>query len=240
MKHTALVYGTHAVLSVLNLESRKVYEILYTNNTKSKIPAKFLNIARLSTDYEINKVLEKKGKNLNHQGLLAFCSEIIPKKLKEVNLKKQKSLVVILDSLTDVTNIGTILRSCSSFNVDFLLYHKTNMPEITKNEVVAKNSCGGIEMVPIVIESNLANSIAQLKKNNYWVVGLDGSGKDTLRDISSKQLEKVAIILGSEGFGMRDLTLKLCDFVAKINISQKMESLNVSSAASIALYEFSN
>ena len=90
MKHTALVYGTHAVLSVLNLESRKVYEILYTNNTKSKIPAKFLNIARLSTDYEINKVLEKKGKNLNHQGLLAFCSEIIPKKLKEVNLKKQK------------------------------------------------------------------------------------------------------------------------------------------------------
>lgn len=238
MKNTTIVYGTHAVLSVLNLGSRKVYEVLYTNKTKAKIPAKFLNIARLSTDYEINKILEKKGKNLNHQGLLAFCSEIIPKKLKEVNLTKQKSLVVILDSLTDVTNIGTIIRSCSAFNVDFLLYHKTNMPDITKNEIVAKNACGGLEMVPIVIESNLANSITSLKKNNYWVVGLDGSGQETLQEISSKKLEKVAIILGSEGAGMRDLTLKLCDFVGKINISEKMESLNVSSAASIALYEF--
>ena len=239
MKNTTLIYGTHAVLSVLSLGSRKVHEILYTNKTKSKIPEKLLSIARLSTDYEIDKILEKKGKNLNHQGLLAFCSEVITKKLKEVNLKKQKSLVVILDSLTDVTNIGTIIRLCAGFSVDFLLYHKTNMPEITKNEVIAKNACGGLEMVPIVVESNLANAIATLKNNNYWILGLDGEGKEDLKTFSSKNLDKVAIILGSEGKGMRDLTLKLCDFIAKINISSKMESLNVSSACAITLYELS-
>jgi 23S rRNA (guanosine2251-2'-O)-methyltransferase len=240
MKNSTLVYGTHAVLSVLNLGSRKVYEILYTNNTKDKIPPKFLNIARLSTDYEINKILEKKGKNLNHQGLLAFCSEVITKSLKEVNLKKEKSLVLILDSLTDVTNIGTIIRCSAGFGVDFLLYHKTNMPEITKNEVIAKNACGGLEMVPIVVESNLANAITMLKKNNYWILGLDGTGGEDLKTFSNKNLEKVALILGSEGKGMRDLTLKLCDFVARINISSKMESLNVASACAIALYELSN
>jgi 23S rRNA (guanosine2251-2'-O)-methyltransferase len=234
----AIVYGIHPVLSLLKLGSRKVYEILYTNNTRTKIPEKFLTLARLSTDYEISKILEKKGNDINHQGLLAFCSDIIPKTLKEVNLKKEKSLVVVLDSLTDITNIGTIVRSSAAFSVDFLLYHKTNMPDITKNEIIAKNACGGIEIIPMVGEANLANSIATLKKNDYWIVGLDGSGKQDLKDFAKKGIpSKVAIILGSEGKGMRELTLKLCDFVVKIGISPQMESLNVASAAAIALYE---
>jgi 23S rRNA (guanosine2251-2'-O)-methyltransferase len=241
MTNKTLIYGIHSVLSVLKLGSRKVYEILYTNKTKEKIPEKFLSIARLSSDYEISKLLEKKGKDINHQGLLAFCSDIIPKTLKEVNLKKQKSVVVILDSLTDVTNIGTIIRSCSGFGVDFLLYHKTNMPDITKNEMIAKNACGGLEMLPIVAEANLANAITTLKKNDYWIVGFDGSGKQDLKEFGRKNPpEKLAIILGSEGKGMRDLTMKSCDFIVKINIKEQMESLNVASATAIALYELCN
>jgi 23S rRNA (guanosine2251-2'-O)-methyltransferase len=241
MTSKTLIYGTHSVLSVLTLGSRKVYEILYTNKTKSKIPEKFLPISRLSTDYEISKILEKKGKNINHQGLLAFCSDVIVKSLKDVNLKKEKSVVIILDSLTDITNIGTIIRSCAGFGVDFLLYHKTNMPDITKNEVIAKNACGGLEVLPIVAEANLANAIANLKKNGYWIVGFDGSGKEDLKQFArNNPPKKLAIILGNEGRGMRDLTTKSCDFVVKINIKEQMESLNVASATAIALYEFCN
>jgi 23S rRNA (guanosine2251-2'-O)-methyltransferase len=241
MNQKTLIYGTHSVLSVLSSKRRKVSEILYTNNTKAKIPESFLPIARLSTDYEISKILEKKGKGLNHQGLLAFCSEIIPKTLKDVNLKKKNSLVIILDSLTDITNIGTIIRSCAAFEIDFLLYHKTNMPDITANEMIAKNACGGLEMIDIVSESNLANAITSLKKNEYWIIGFDGKSKMDLKEFKAKngELSKLAIILGSEGTGMRDLTSKLCDFLVKINISNKMESLNVASAAAIALYELS-
>lgn len=238
MKQKVLIYGTHSVLSVLSSKRRTVYEILYTNNTKAKIPEKFLNIARLSSDYEISKILEKQGK-VNHQGLLAFCSGILPKTLKDVNLKKEKSVVLVLDSLTDVTNIGTIIRSCVAFNVDFILYHKTNMPEITTNEVVAKNACGGLESIDVITESNLANSIANLKKNNYWVIGFEGEANLSLKDFTKKhgKFEKFAIIVGSEGKGMRDLTSKLCDFTVKIPISSNMESLNVASATAIALYE---
>ena len=237
----ALIYGIHPVLSALAMKTRTVYEILYTNNTKGKIPLEFLPIARLSSDYEISTILSRKGKDINHQGLLAFCSAILPKTLKEINLKKEKSIVLVLDSLTDVTNIGNIIRSCAAFNVDFLLYHKTNMPEITSNDVIAKNACGGLEATQIVVESNLAVSIKKLQDNNYWIVGFDGSAKQDLKEFRQKNtdLKKIAIIVGSEGKGMRDLTAKLCDFLVKINISPKMESLNVASATAIALYELS-
>ncbi len=241
MTNKTLVYGTHSVLSVLKSGSRNIFELLYTNKTKEKIPQKFLPIARLSTDYEISKILEKKGKNINHQGLLAFCSDVITKTLKDVNLKKEHSIVLILDSLTDVTNIGNIIRSSVAFGVDFLLYHKTNMPDISKNDVIAKNACGGMEILPIVAEANLANAINTLKKNDYWILGFDSSGKEDLKEFSKNNPpKKIAIIVGSEGAGMRELTSKSCDFLVKIKIKEQMESLNVASATAIALYQLCN
>lgn len=241
MKDKTLIYGTHAVLSAIKTKNRKIHEILATNTTKSKLPAEVAEITRLSTDYEISKILERRGKEINHQGLLAFCSGILPKTLKDMDLAKPLSIVVLLDSLTDITNIGTIVRSCAAFGVDFIVYHKKNMPDIANNEVVIKNSCGGIESVSVVAESNLANAIAALKKHNYWIIGFDLSGKETLRTFTKKNsdIKKFAIILGSESNGIRELTAKLCDFLVKIEISQNMESLNVASAAAIALYELS-
>lgn len=241
MKQKVLIYGTHAVLGALLYGNRTVYEVLVTNKSSSKIPEKFKNITRLSTDYEISKILEKKGRDINHQGLLAFCSDIITKSLKDVNLEKERSTVIILDSLTDVTNIGNIIRSACAFNVDFLLYHKTNMPDIAKNDIVIKGSSGGIEHLSIIAENNLVNAINTLKKNGYWIIGFEGSSKEDLKTFKQKNgdIKKKAIVVGSEGTGMRDLTTKSCDFLVRINISKNMESLNVASAATIALYELS-
>ena len=235
-----LVYGIHPVISALNSNRRKVFEVLYTNSTKSKIPEKFMNLGRLSTDYEIQTILKKK--DVNHQGLLAFCSPLLPKTLKDVKLTKEKSVCLILDNLTDITNIGTIIRSGAAFNIDFIVYHKTNMPDILNNEVIIKNSCGGIEEVDLVPEANIANAVTTLKKNGYWIIGFAGGANQDLKTFSSanKDIKKIAIILGSEGKGMRDLTLKLCDFLIKIQISEKIESLNVASAAAIAMYELCN
>lgn len=235
-----LVYGVHSVISALNSGRRKVFEVLYTNSTKSKIPEKFMNLGRLSTDYEIQTILKKK--DINHQGLLAFCSPLLGKSLKDIKLAKERSVCLILDNLTDITNIGTIIRSSAAFNVDFILYHKTNMPDILNNEVIIKNSCGGIEEVDLVPEANIANAVATLKKNGYWIIGFAGSAKQDLKTFSheNKDLKKIAIVLGNEGKGMRDLTLKLCDFLVKIKMSEKMESLNVASAAAIAMYTLCN
>lgn len=234
-----VVYGIHSVISALTSGRRKVFEVLYTNNTKHKIPEKFLSLARLSTDYEISKILEKKGKDINHQGLIAFCSPIIPKQLKDVNLTKENSLALILDNLTDVANIGAIIRSACAFNVNFIVYHKTNMPDVINNEIIIKNSCGGVEEVDLIPEANIGSAIERLKKNGYWIIGLDGSGKENLKSFANqnKDLKKFAIVVGSEGKGMRDLTKKLCDFLVKIEMSNKMESLNVSVATAIALYD---
>jgi 23S rRNA (guanosine2251-2'-O)-methyltransferase len=237
-----LIYGTHSVLSACLFGNRQIFEILVTNNTKSKIPSEFEKLTRLSTDYEISKILEKKGKDINHQGLLAFCSPIITKSLKNIDLAKEKSIAVMLDGLTDITNIGTIIRSCSAFNVDFLIYAKAGSPDIAGSEVIAKNACGGMESVQIVAESNLSNSVAILKKNGYWIIGMDGSAKQSLKGFTkkNKDFHKICIIVGSEGKGMRALTAKLCDFLVKIEISKNMESLNVATATSIALYELTH
>lgn len=241
MKKRVIIYGRHAVEGALFSKAREIYEILAVSGIKFNIPAEFLPITRLSTDYEIAKILASKEKEAVHQGILAFCSPLRPKTLKDANLRKDKSLVVVLDSLTDITNIGSIIRSSCAFEADFVLYHKANMPDITSNDIIIKNSCGGIENVQIITESNLVNSLLILKKNGYWIVGMDGKGSQNLHDFTQKNfsIKKVALILGNEGKGMRELTRQVCDFLIKIEISPRMESLNVSSAAAIALYELS-
>lgn len=146
--------------------------------------------------------------------------------------KKEHSCVVILDELTDVHNVGAIIRSSVAAGADAIVVGKHNQAPI--NETVARTSANTVGMIPI-IEMNVNDAIRTLKDYKYWVHGLFMQGGSTLW--SSDLTGKVAIVVGSEGEGINDLTKKLCDFSLSIPMDKKVESLNASVSAAIALYE---
>ena len=171
-----------------------------------------------------------------HQGIAMQVKPLAPVFLDDVlKEKRQREVLLILDQVTDPHNIGAILRSAAAFNASAVLLADAHAPEETPTLV--KSSCGGIEVVPLIRVSNLARAMETLKKNGFWILGLDGKAKKSV--FEEKLPDKTAFVLGSEGEGLRRLTEENCDLLIKLPISPKMESLNVSNAAAIALYEFS-
>ena len=144
----------------------------------------------------------------------------------------------MLDQVTDPQNIGSIMRSCSLLNCNSIIVSKNHSPDITAS--MTKAASGAIEIVNYVKVSNLSRTIQQLKKNNFWVVGFANNTKVSISDI--KLPKKCLLIFGAEDKGLRKLTEKECDETVKIpfnkNYKYGIESLNVSNACTIALYEF--
>jgi 23S rRNA (guanosine2251-2'-O)-methyltransferase len=182
-----------------------------------------------------NKELDALLPNSVHQGIAIKVKPLDRLHidwLLNSNLGLSKNIVMILDHVTDPHNIGAIIRTASAFNVRAIITSIRNGAQETG--VVAKSAAGGLEIVPIVEVANISEGIKILKKHNYWVFGLDGNASENVNVM--KQYDNIAIVLGSEGFGMRDLVSKNCDVLVKIAISSQMESLNVSNAAAIALF----
>ena len=143
----------------------------------------------------------------------------------------------MLDQVTDPNNIGSIMRSCILFNCKSVIVSKDNAPDITPS--IAKAASGALEVVNYVKVTNLSNAIRKFKKNNFWVYGLDinNNNLDSNFDIPKKCL----LVLGAEGKGLRKLTKKECDRIISIpmnpNLIFQIDSLNISNACAIALYE---
>ena len=153
---------------------------------------------------------------------------------KQLRLSKQESLILLLDNIQDPANIGAIIRNAAAFGVDSIIM--TNKNTSLENSSIARTSAGAIEKVNLYSIPNLRQVIKLLKEHNYWIVGLDGN---TNKAIDTKYLKgKIGLVLGAEGSGMRHLTKQHCDYLLKIPI-EKIESLNVSCASSIACYLYS-
>lgn len=146
---------------------------------------------------------------------------------------KEKSIIVILDSLEDPHNLGAVLRIADAFSVDGIIYKKTN--QVSLNEVVARVSTGAFNFVKCIEVANLNNAISTLKDHGYWIYATDGKAKDDYSKVD--YANKTVIIIGSEGFGISDLTLKNSDFIIKIPMSGHVNSLNASNAAAIIISE---
>ena len=154
--------------------------------------------------------------------------------LYELNdiINQKYELIVILDSLKDPHNLGAILRTCDAIGVDGIIYKKHH--SVSLNDTVAKVSTGAIEYVKCVEVSNLNNTIDKLKKEGYWIVGLEADADRYYTEIDYKM--KLAIVLGSEGEGISHLLSKNLDFKIKLPLNGHVNSLNVSNAAAICLY----
>ena len=227
-----IIYGKHAVTAALGNKERKILEIFCT----------LQNIEYVKTYSGNHKVTLVDGEKLKtivpeyapHQGIAALVNPIAKYHISNELLSDQNSKIVILDQVTDPQNLGAILRSAAAFNISALIYPKDS--SVRESGIVAKAACGALDLIPLIEVVNISNTIAELKKHGFWVLGLDGSAKQDIRD--GKILEgKVAVVMGSERSGIRPLVAKNCDLLIKIPISTQMESLNVSNAAAVVFYE---
>ena len=143
-----------------------------------------------------------------------------------------KSNIIILDQLEDAQNVGAIFRSALAFNIDGIILTETQ--SVHENNFMTKTACGGIDKVPFTSVSNLSSALRTLKENGYWVYGLDGSSNKKITEVEFAK--KSVFIFGSESDGMRHLTKSLCDEIVKIEISNNLESLNVSNSAAVLFF----
>ncbi len=224
------IYGKHPAIQTLQNPLRKIIEILCTEeifNTHKDLIEEHPH--EIVTSKHLNNLLPQSA---THQGI-AVKTNLISNTIESIDLSGENTKIAILDQITDPNNIGAIIRSAAAFNIKAIIMTHDNAAE--ENGVMAKISCGGIEIVPIIRVTNLRGAIDTLKKKGFWILGFDGGAKDF---ISQKALSgKIGIVLGSEGVGMRRLTTESCDLLLKIPIESSMESINVSNAAAIVFYE---
>ena len=233
------IYGNHPAKSALLNSNRSCY-LLCTTEKKFDYWNNFIinnkvniKIVLLET-FELNNL----SNSNNHQGVVVFSSKIIKKKLSEYlkKLSSKKTKILILDQLTDPQNVGSIIRSAFAFNFDAVCLLKNNSPIETPSLI--KASAGEIDNIQILEIGNLVQEIKILKKQNFFIYGLDGEGKIKIQEID-KNDNRIALIIGAEGKGLRNLTKQNADRLVKIDINPKSNSLNAANAAAVAMYEIS-
>jgi len=242
-----IIYKKHPVYSAIINKKRNIHKILATKSSSLEL-TEFLKKNNISLKTKIEIVENQQITNLveekNHQGIAAFCSKLpiknqydLLEKLYEIKESQQKlPPLLLLDQISDPHNVGAIIRSATAFGVKNIIFCEHNAPK--ENITMIKTSVGTIEQANIFIVTNFNNLIEKLKKINYWCIGLDGSAKADIKEI--KKFDDIALIIGSEGDGIRQLVKKNCDLLVKIAIDKEVESLNASVATSIALYELGN
>ena len=227
------LYGKHAAGAALANPMRKVKRVLVTKNTREEIGEKnFSKIKNVSVT-DTKKLDDMLPREAVHQGIAVEAEPLAQPGLQEWLARGENKPLLLLDQVTDPHNVGAILRSAAAFDCGAVITLERNAA--AESGVMAKAASGALETVPLIAVGNLAQTIELLKKADYWVYGLDGEAKQTIGQV--KFSAKTALILGAEGRGLRRLTAERCDDLVKLPMSDKMESLNVSNAAAIALYE---
>ena len=235
------IYGLHSVRAALLNKKRINDELIVTENHK---------ILGKKYQYKIKKIKILKpqdfkknygGENTT-QGIVLKTQELerpsIVDFVKKEEIEK-KSVILVLDQITDPQNIGAIMRSCALFNCRGIIVSKDNAPDLTPS--LLKAASGAAEIVNYFKVTNIKRCLSELKKFGYWIYGFDSS---KYANSNLSYAKKSVLVFGSEGKGIRELVKKHCDEILKLNTKSNLEfqidSLNVSNATAIALYEFYN
>lgn len=224
------LWGTHAVGAALANPNREVLRLCLTRNAVSRL-SQMLRPGLKPEELQPKDIDRLLPHDAVHQGMAALVSPLPEKNLDDI-LDAQR--VVVFDQLTDPHNIGAIFRSAAAFGFTAAVLQTRNVPPITG--IAAKTAAGAMETVSEVRVVNIARTIETLNEAGFHTIGLDGDGDVFLRDAVSGA-EKIAIVIGAEGSGIRPAVAKACSQIARIPISGVMESLNASNAAAIAFYE---
>lgn len=228
-----LIYGKHAAMAALGNNFRKIYKA-YLTPENFKALEKILKTRQVPYTITTNKQLDSFVGAVSHQGIALEVAPIFKNDLHEIApiLKHEKSILLFLDQLTDIQNIGNIIRSAHAFKVDGVITTKDH--SFSETPALAKAACGALDKVPVIAVTNLASTLKHLKDSGYWIAGLDSHAPHLIQDF--KFPSKIALIIGSEDTGLRNLTKQNCDFLLKINIRASSDSINASSACAIATH----
>jgi 23S rRNA (guanosine2251-2'-O)-methyltransferase len=230
---TVWLYGQHAVAAALANPARRLRRLLLTEEAATALAE------RLSPPWAIpHETVERGrldhllGRDVVHQGVALLADPLGTPSLQHA--LERPGPVVVLDQVTDPRNVGAILRSAAAFGASAVIAQERNAPEETG--ALAKAASGALETVPLLRAVNIARTLVALKAAGVWVVGLDAGGAAPLSGPALAG-RRAGLVLGAEGTGLRRLTRETCDELAKLAMPGAMESLNVSAAAAIALYE---
>lgn len=237
-KSSELIYGIHAVESALRHRSEDVLQLWVLQGRKDKRVHTLLELANksgISVQTISADKMKKKCTDASHQGVAADlrASKARQMALEDILSKQGDMLLLILDEVQDPHNIGACLRTADAAGVDAVIVSKNRSPGITS--VVRKVACGAADTVPFIQVSNLARAMEQLRDNNVWIIGTAGETDNSLYDINVGK--RTALVMGAEGKGMRRLTRENCDELVYIPMRGSVESLNVSVATGVSLFE---
>ena len=224
-----LLYGWHSVTLALTNPKRKIRKLLVTENALRRLTEDGIEPRVKPEIVRPDQIAAQLPADAVHLGLLA---EADPLPAPDIDTLDPEGIVLVLDQITDPHNVGAILRSAAAFGVKAIVTTARHSPEVTG--VLAKSASGALEFVPFVTVQNLARALNELKDRGFMTVGLDSEGSENLSAVEMK--EPLALVLGAEGKGLRQLTRETCDVVARLDMPGAIKSLNVSNAAVLALY----
>tara|TARA_A100000164_G_C21716881_1_gene680930 strand:- start:79 stop:864 length:786 start_codon:yes stop_codon:yes gene_type:complete len=242
-KSTFYIVGKHAVVEALKNPKRRVIRVFLTEDSKKKIHKEnqHINLLKnLTVFYKTKKELDKycSREGITHQGMVAEIENLDNVNIKEFideNKNRDNINLVALDDVTDPRNIGSIIRSATSFNIDGIIVKERSYPSDSK--LLYKSASGCVELINIFQVSNVNTTLKYLKTKNFWVSGFDSEAK---KDFTNHNWKGNNILLfGSEGYGLNYQIKKNSDFLFKININEKVDSLNISNSASVVFHYLS-
>ncbi len=226
-----IVYGKNVIKEAV-FSKRPIFKVLIDEKSQDRQFIMFLKDKEIDFSRVSKGELNRLTNNAVHQGVIADIKAYEPVELEDVLDSKVVQRYIILDGIEDPHNLGAIMRTAEAVGLTGIIMSKRG--QVPLNATVAKVSSGAIEHVPVILVSNLNQTIAQLKKQNILVVGADGATKHTYNDIPIDR--SLAIVLGNEGSGIRQLVKQNCDMLVKIPMHGKINSLNVSVAAALLMY----
>ncbi len=238
-KTTFLIVGKHAVLEALKNPSRKIERVFLTEDAKKNLNKEnqHLNLFKsLNVFYKSKKELDNLcGRDETaHQGLVAEIEQLENLSLKEFVFenKKQNINFIALEDVTDPRNIGSIIRTAVAFNIDGLLVKERSYP--SKSKLLYKSASGGVEYLNIFKVSNLNTALRYLKTKEFWISAFDASSE---KDFTKNNWKgKNVLLFGSEGYGIKEKTLENSDFKFKVNINNRIDSLNIANTVSVVCH----
>jgi 23S rRNA (guanosine2251-2'-O)-methyltransferase len=236
------IYGIHPVMAALVNPKRNCLRIVVSNTFNKDLEKDIERICKKTQDIPDREKMNREQISsllplgAVHQGLALLSRPLKIVSIEEIIKEtegKNEATIIILDQATDPRNVGAVLRSAAAFGASAVILQDRNAPPLSG--ALTKAASGAVDRVSLVRVVNLARTISKLKSAGFWAAGLDADAKRTMdkADLSGRTL----LVLGAEGAGLRKLTRDTCDVILKISIKKEVDSLNLSNAAAVALYE---
>jgi 23S rRNA (guanosine2251-2'-O)-methyltransferase len=237
-----LIYGINPLLEGLKGRSRTIKKIIVASGRGGDSIRKILDLAKktgIPVEFRDRAFLDRQSGGKTHQGVIGFSEEFAYVTVDDIianrHRKSKRDLILILDGVTDPQNLGSMIRTAHCFGANGVIIPKDRSASVTAT--VMKASSGAAGLTPIDMEVNLSQTIEYLQDRGFWIYGADAEMGRNVHTLDYG--EHVAIVMGSEGKGIRPLIKKKCDFLVSVSIMGEIDSLNVSVAAGIILYEIS-